>query len=99
MEQDELLTSLNPEKKTIMRNMFRAKKIPPDYHTLDRAGHVTLICLRTGHNRLNSHMQRRINLVPLPLCTCTTEDQTTERTIERTIEMTFGFIQQAGLSV
>ena len=26
-----------------MKNIFRAKKIPDDYHTLDRAGQVTLI--------------------------------------------------------
>ena len=44
--------------------MFRAKKIPDDYHTLDRAGQITLIRLCTGDNRLNSHMHREINLVP-----------------------------------
>ena len=48
-----------------MKNMFRAKKKPDDYHPLDREGQVTLICLRTGHNRLNSH--RKMNLVPSPL--------------------------------
>ena len=57
--------------------MYRAKKIPDDYHTLDRAGQVTLIRLRTGHNKLNSHMHRKMNLVPSPLCTCGTEDQNT----------------------
>ena len=77
MEQEKLPITLK-QKKTVMKNMLRAKKIPDDYHTLDRAGHVTLIRLRTGHNRLNSHMQRKINLVPSPLCTCGTEDQTTE---------------------
>ena len=63
--------------------MFRAKKIPDDYHTPDRAGQVTLIRLRTGHNRLNSHMHRRMNIVPSPLCTCGTEDQTTEHILQR----------------
>ena len=82
MEQEKLPITLKQEK-TIMKNMFKAKKIPDDYHTLDRAGQVTLICLRTGHNRLNSHMLRKINLVPLPLCTCGTEDQTTEHILQR----------------
>ena len=63
--------------------MFRAKKIPDDYHTLDRAGLVTLIRLRTSHNRLNSHMHRKMNLVPSPLCTRGTEDQTTEHIRQR----------------
>ena len=66
-----------------MKNMFRAKKIPDDYHTLDRAGQVTLIHLRTCHNRLNSHMHRNMNLLPSPLCTCGTEDQTTEHILQR----------------
>ena len=61
MEQEKLPITLK-QKKTIMKNMFRAKKIPDDYHTLDRAGQVTLIRLRTGHNRLNSHMHRKMNL-------------------------------------
>ena len=60
-----------------MKNRFRPNKIPDDYHTLDRAGQVTPILLRTGHNRLNSHMHRRMNLVPSPLCTSGKEDQTT----------------------
>ena len=43
----------------------------------------TLIRIHTGHNRLNSHMHRRMNLVPSPLCTCETEDQTTEHILQR----------------
>ena len=56
----------------ILKTRFRVNKIPDNYHTLDRAGQVTLICLHTGHNRLNSHMHRRVNLVPSPPCTCGT---------------------------
>ena len=76
-KQEKLPITLKQKKKTIMKNIFREKKIPDDYHTLDRAGQVTLIRLHTGHNRLNSHMHRKINLVPSLLCTCGTEDQTT----------------------
>ena len=81
MEQEKLSITLK-QKTTIMKNMFRAKKIPDDYHTLDRAGQVTLICLRTDHNRLKSHMHRNMSLVPSPLCTCGTEDQTTEHILQ-----------------
>ena len=76
MEQERLPITLK-QKKIIMKNMFRAMKIPDDYHTLDRAGQVILIRLRTGHNRLNSHMHRQMNLLPSPLCTRGTEDQNT----------------------
>ena len=65
------------EKNTIMKNRFRVKKIPDDYYTLDRAGLVTLIRLCTDHKRLNSYMHKRNNLLPSPLYTCGTEDQTT----------------------
>ena len=82
MEQEKLPITLK-QKKTIMKNIFRAKKIPDDYHTLNRAGQVTLICLCTGPNRLNSRMHRKMNLVPSPLCTCGTEDQTTEHILQR----------------
>ena len=63
--------------------MFKTKKIPDDYHTLERAGQVILLRLRTGHNRPNSHMHRRMNLVPSPLFTCGTENQTTEHILQR----------------
>ena len=73
----------NYTQQTIMKNMFRANKITDDYHTLDRAGQGTLICLRTSHNRLNSHMHRNMNLVLSPLCTSGTENQTTEHILQR----------------
>ena len=63
MEQDDLTITLT-QKKIIIKNRFKEKKIPDDYYILDRAGQVTIICLHTGHNRLNSHMNRRVNLVP-----------------------------------
>ena len=66
-----------------MKNRFRAKKIPDDYHTLDRAGLVILIRLRIVHNRLRPHIHKTMNLVPFPLCTCGTEDQTTEHILQR----------------
>ena len=53
------------EKKIIMKNWFRAKNIPDDYHILDRAGPVILICLCSGHNRLNSHTQYHHHYIPV----------------------------------
>ena len=57
MEQDDLTITLK-QKKYIMKNRLKEKKIPDDYHTLDRAGQVTLICLHTGHNRFKSSRRR-----------------------------------------
>ena len=41
-------------KKTIIKHCFKTRKIPDNYHKLDRAGQVIILRLRTGHNRLNS---------------------------------------------
>ena len=61
--QQENLPSQYSRKKTIIKNMFRVKKIHDDYHKLDRAGQVILICLRTGHNLLNAHMNKKIGTI------------------------------------
>ena len=44
---------------------------------------VILVRLRTGHNRLNSHMHRKLKLAPSPTCPCGREEQTTEHVLQR----------------
>ncbi|KAK7093828.1 hypothetical protein V1264_007517 [Littorina saxatilis] len=44
---------------------------------------VNLIRLRTGHNRLNAHMNRKFKLAPSPTCACGQEDQTAEHILQR----------------
>ena len=39
--------------------------------------------LRTGHNRLNSHMHRKLKLAPSPTCPCGREEQTVEHVLQR----------------
>ena len=39
--------------------------------------------LRTGHDRFNAHMYRKIKLAPSPTCSCGLEDQTAEHTLQR----------------
>ena len=58
MEQEKHPITLK-QKITIMNNSFRTKKIADDYHALDRAGQVTLIYLRTGHNTTMYMWNRR----------------------------------------
>ena len=61
------------ENKTTIKHCFKMRKIPDNYHKLDRAGQVIILRLRTGHNRLNSHMHKTMKLVQSQLCTCQTE--------------------------
>ena len=82
MQQENLPITIK-QKNTIIKNMFRVKTIHDDYHKLDRAGHVILIRLRTGHNRLNAHMYKKMKLVASSMCICNIEDQTTEHILQR----------------
>ncbi len=41
---------------TVIKTLTKAKPAKDAYHLLDRWEEVTLIRLRTGHNRLNTHM-------------------------------------------
>ena len=44
---------------------------------------VILVRLRTGHNRLNSHMHCKLKLAPSPTCPCGREEQTVEHVLQR----------------
>ena len=66
------------EKKTLIRALTKPKLQRDDYHLLSRKQQVILVRLCTGHNRLNSHMHRKMKLAPSPACPCGQEEQTTE---------------------
>ena len=68
------------KRKTIIKHCFKTRKIPDNYHKLDRAGQVIIMRLRTGHNKLNAHMHKTMKFVQSPLCTCQTENQTADCT-------------------
>ncbi|KAK7092453.1 hypothetical protein V1264_008193 [Littorina saxatilis] len=71
------------EQKTIIKALMRPRTNRDDYHTLSREQQVNLIRLRTGHNRLNAHMNRKFKLAPSPTCACGQEDQTAEHILQR----------------
>ena len=66
------------EKKTIIKSIFRKAPKKDDYHLLCREDQVIILRLRTGHNRLNAHMHRKLKLVPTPACSCQQGEQTAE---------------------
>ena len=72
---------------SVKRRLIRALTMPrsqrDDYHLLSQKQQVILVRLRTGHNRLNSHMHRKLKLAPSPTCPCGQEDQTTEHVLQR----------------
>ena len=69
------------EKKTLIRALSMPKLQRDDYHLLSWKQQVILVGLRTGHNRLNSHMHCKLKLAPSPTCPCGQEEQTTEHVL------------------
>ena len=61
---------------------LKPRKDNDAYHLLDRPGQVVLARLRSGHNRLNVHMHRKLKIVPSQTCPCGEEDQTTEHVLQ-----------------
>ena len=71
------------EKKTLIRALTMSKLQQDDYHLLSRKQQFILVRHRTGHNRMNSHMHRKLKLAPSPTCPCGQEEQTTEHVLQR----------------
>ena len=80
--QQENKVSLN-EIKTIIKSLHRPPPTTDSYHQLSRQEQVVIFRLRTGHNRLNSHMHRRFHIASSPLCFCGEKEQTTEHILQR----------------
>ena len=71
------------EKKSLIRSLHRPHQERDDYHLLSREHQVILMRLRTGHNRLNAHMNRKLKLAPTPSCPCGQEEQDTDHILQR----------------
>jgi len=58
--------TINQEKTTIIKTALKPRHEKDAYHLLYRPGQVVLAGLRSGHNRLNAHMQRKLKIGPSP---------------------------------
>ena len=60
-QEEQPSTSLDyQEKTTIIKTALKPRQEKDAYHLLDRPCHVVLARLRSGHNRLNAHMHRKL---------------------------------------
>ena len=48
------------EMKTMIKSLFRQPQPSDSYHQLSRPDQVVIFRLRTGHNRLNHHLHRKM---------------------------------------
>ena len=51
--------------------------IQDSYHQLTRSDQTTIFRLRTGHNRLNQHLNRVMKIISSPMCSCGEAEQDT----------------------
>ena len=70
------------ESKTIIKALFKPPTIPDGYHGLTRQDQVIIFRLRTGHNRLNQHLYRKMKVVPSPMCPCGEAEQDTSHILQ-----------------
>ena len=79
-----------PEVKTILKAKQHSKwrhehplynKADP-YYLLTRWEQVTVLRLRTGHNRLNYHLYSKLHIGHIEQCPCGTGSQTTEHLLQ-----------------
>ena len=63
------------EMKTIIKSLHKTPQTFDGYRQLSRPEQVTIFRLRTGHNRLNKHMNSKLHVVPSPMCPCEEAEQ------------------------
>ena len=80
-EQPENNSSYN-EVCSLIGSLNTTSRTRDDYHLLTRKQQSVLVRLRTGHNRLNTYMSRKLKLVPSPTYLCNEADQTTEHILQ-----------------
>lgn len=71
-----------PEKRTLIKALFKTPREQDAYHALERWQQVIIFRLRTGHCRLNSHMYYTMRLAPSPKCRCGEADETPEHVLQ-----------------
>lgn len=70
------------ESNTIIKAIFKTPTTPDAYHNLTRQDQVIIFRLRTGHNRLNQHLYRKMKVVSSPLCSCEKAEQDTRHILQ-----------------
>ena len=70
------------EIKTIIKSLFKTPQQQDSYHQLTRSDQTTIFRLRTGHNRLNQHLNRVMKIISFPMCSCGEAEQDTTHILQ-----------------
>jgi hypothetical protein len=66
------------QRKIIIKSLHNTPQKQDSYHQLKRSEQTTIFRLRTGHNRLNQHLNRVLEVIPPPTYPCGEAEQNTE---------------------
>ena len=81
-EEQENNSVLPSEMKTIIKTLHKMPQQYDSYHLLSRSQQTIIFRLRTGHNRLNQHLFRKMRIVPSPMCPCGEAEQDTAHILQ-----------------
>lgn len=70
------------EMKTIIKSLHNTPQQQDSYHQLSRPKQTIIFRLRTGHNRLNQHLNRVMKVISSPMCPCGEAEQNTEHFLQ-----------------
>ncbi|CAG5129777.1 unnamed protein product, partial [Candidula unifasciata] len=81
-EQPDIPVSYQQKKRMIKSIRMPPKLAQDDYHIMDRPEEVIILRLRTGHNRLRSHMYNKFKIGQSAMCTCGLAPETTDHILQ-----------------
>ena len=81
-EQPDVPVTYPQKKKMIKSNRKPPSPAEDDYHRLCRSEQIIILRLRTGHNRLRSHMYTKFKIGNTAMCTCGQASQTTKHILQ-----------------
>ena len=70
------------EMKTIIKSLFKTPQQQYSYNQLTRFDHNNIFRLRTGHNRLNQHLNRVMKIISSPMCSRGEAEQDTAHILQ-----------------
>ena len=68
--------------KSITKSLYSMPQPKDSYHLLTRSQQVIIFRLRSGHNRFNKHLNKKMRAVPSPMCPCGDAEQDTAHVLD-----------------
>ena len=98
-EQPEVPITYNHQKRIIKSIRQPQRQTQDDYQSMSRLEQIVILRLRTGHNRLRSHMYTKFKIGSSAMCTCGQALQTAEHILQDCLEYGTLRMQETNLNI